>query len=152
MLEEKTFELVPVLDTNTGKYVVKKFDEAKSIVADFIEREVKSVGVIGDDLTFSSVKKTRTDIRKKKEAITQARLHINALLLGDFNAQLKEIESMLDSADKELKGKVDTYSVEAKGKDNKPKVITLICKGYNAKEIEKVKEFALKHGLTAEVK
>lgn len=152
MLEEKTFELVPVLDEGTGKYVVADFDNVKKIVHDFIEREVNKVQVIKDDIAFKGVKTTRTDIRKKKDAITQARLHINALLLGDFNAQLKEIETMLDEADKTLKGKVDAYNEEMKGKDNKPRVITLTCKGFNAKAIEKVREYALKQGLTAEVK
>lgn len=153
MLEkEKTFELVPVLDEATGKYAVKDFDGVKAIVRDFIDREVSSVGDISDDVMFKDVKLTRTDIHKKKDAITQARLHINALLLGEFNEQLKEIESMLDDADKTLKGKVDTYSEIVKGKDNKPKVITLVCKGFDMKAVEKVKEFALKHGMTAEVK
>jgi predicted DNA-binding protein YlxM (UPF0122 family) len=152
MLEEKTFELTPVLDSETGNYVVNDYNVAKEIVADFIEREVNSITEINDELTFSSVKKTRTDIRKRKDMITQARLQINALLLGKFNEQLKEIETMLDNADKVLKGKVDKYATEVKGKENKPKVITLVCKGYNEKEIQKVREFALKHGLTAEVK
>ena len=152
MEEERTFELVPVLDEATGKYVVKSFDNVREIVRDFIDREVNRVSVIEDDMTFKDVKATRTDIRKKKDAITQARLHINALLLGEFNAQLKEIETMLDEADKTLKAKVDTYNEEVKGKDNKPKVITLVVKGYDAKAIEKVKALALKSGLTAEVK
>lgn len=152
MLEEKTFELVPILDKATGKYVVKEFDSVKEIVTDFITREVNRIVEINDDVAFKDVKATRTDIRKKKDAITQARIHINALLLGDFNAQLKEIEAMLDEADKTLKGKVDAYNELVKGKDNKPKVITLTCKSYDAKAIEKVKAFALSCGCTAEVK
>lgn len=152
MLEERTFELVPVLDETTGKYVVRDFNNVKTIVSDFIEREVNRVTVISDDLAFKDVKVTRTDIRKKKDAITQARLHINALLLGDFNAELKEIETMLDEADKKLKAKVDTYNEEIKGKDNKPKVITLVVKAFDMKAIDKVKAFAIKNGCTAEVK
>lgn len=152
MLEERTFELIPVLDEATGKYIVKSFDNVKTIVNEFIEREVNRVSVINDDLTFKDVKMTRTDIRKKKDAITQARLHINALLLGEFNSQLKEIETMLDEADKELKAKVDVYNEQVKGKDNKPKVITLVVKGFDVKAIDKIKAFALKNGCTAEVK
>lgn len=153
MEETHTFELVPVLDENTGKYVVKSFNDAKKIVADFIEREVNTIATISDDIAYSSARKVRTDIRKKKEAITQARIHINALLLGEFNAQLKEIETMLDAADKTLKGKVDTYAIESKGKvDNKPKVITLVIKGYDAKSIKKVKDTAIKLGLAVEEK
>lgn len=152
MLEENTFELVPVLDEATGKYVVQKFDVMKEIVRDFLEREVNKVVEINDDVAFKDVKATRTDIRKKKEAITQARLNINALLLGDFNAQLKEIEGMLDDGDKTLKAKVDAYNELVKGKDNKPKVITLVVKGFDPKAIEKIKALALKNGCTAEVK
>ena len=55
MLEERTFELVPVLDEATGKYAVKSFDNVKEIVSDFIEREVNRVTVISDDLTFKNV-------------------------------------------------------------------------------------------------
>lgn len=152
MLEEKTFELVPVLDETTGKYVVKGFDNVKEIVRDFVEREVNRVKVIEDDIAFKDVKATRTDIRKKKDAIKDARLHINALLLGDFNAQLKEIETMLDGADVALKEKVDAYNEAVKGKDNKPKVITLVIKGFDMVAINKLKESALKCGCTAEVK
>lgn len=151
-MEEKTFELVPVLNKETGKYVVGNFDYIKSVVADFIEREVNRIETITDEVEFKDVKATRTDIRKKKEAITQARININALLLGEFNEQLKEVESMLDNADKALKAKVDTYNEVVKGKDNKPKVITLIVKSYDEKAIEKVKACALASGCTAEVK
>lgn len=152
MSEEKTFELVPVLDAETGKYTVKSFENVKKIVSDFVERETHRVVAIQDDLTLKEVKATRTDIRKKKEMISQARIHINTLLLGEFNSQLKEIETMLDSADKALKEKVDTYNEEVKGKENKPKLTTLIVKGYDVKAIEKVKAYAMKNGLTAEVK
>lgn len=152
MEEERTFELEPVLNDSTGHYVVKDFDNVRKIVSDFIIREVNSVLAITDDVALKSVKALRTDIRKKKDAITKARLNINALLLGDFNAQLKLIEEALDKADKSLKEKVDTYNEETKGKDNKPRVITLVVKCYDEKIIEKVKEFALKNGCTAEVK
>lgn len=151
-MEEKTFELVPVLDKKTGQYEVKDFDNVKKIVADFIEREVTPIKEITDDVMFKSTKELRTDIRKKKEAITQARIQINSLLLGTFNGQLKDIEAMLDSSDKVLKEKVDAYNELVKGKDNKPKVITLVVKGFDPKAIEKIKALALKSGCTAEVK
>ena len=151
-MEEKTFELVPVLDKKTGQYEVKDFDNVKKIVADFIEREVTPIKEITDDVMFKSTKELRTDIRKKKEAITQARIQINSLLLGTFNGQLKDIEAMLDSNDKVLKEKVDAYNELVKGKDNKPKVITLVIKGFDPKAIEKIKTLALKSGCTAEVK
>lgn len=151
-MEEKTFELVPVLDKKTGQYEVKDFENVKKIVADFIEREVVPIKEITDDVMFKSTKELRTDIRKKKEAITQARIQINSLLLGTFNGQLKDIEAMLDSSDKVLKEKVDAYNELVKGKDNKPKVITLVVKGFDPKAIEKIKALALKSGCTAEVK
>lgn len=151
-MEEKTFELVPVLDKKTGQYEVKDFGKVKAIVADFIEREVTPIKEITDDVMFKSTKELRTDIRKKKDAITQARIQINSLLLGTFNGQLKDIEAMLDSSDKVLKEKVDAYNELVKGKDNKPKVITLVVKGFDPKAIEKIKALALKSGCTAEVK
>lgn len=152
MEEEKTFELVPVLDANTGRYVVSDFDNNKQLVQDFIDKEVNSITDIQDNLALKNAKNVRTDVRKKKDVITQARIHINALLLGDFNAQLKEIEGMLDTADKDLKGKIDTYNESVKGKTDKPTVITLVCKSYDPKAIDKVKTCALKCGCQVEVK
>lgn len=150
-MDKNTFELIPYLNQDTGQYIVKDYDNVKKIVEAFIEREV-SQAIITDDTSFKAVKATRTDIRKKKNTITQARLHINALLLGDFNAQLKEIEDMLNGGDKILKERVDTYNEEIKGKLQKPKVITLIVKGYDEKTINKVRNYAIKQNLQVEVK
>lgn len=152
-METKTFELVPVLDEKTGKYIVKDFVDNKKLVQDFIEREVNTIATIESDLACASARRLRTDIRKKNEAIKDARLNINALLLGDFNAQLKEIEGMLANADYELKNKITTYQVEEKGKlDNKPRLTTLVIKGYDGKAIDKIRVYAQKLGLQVEVK
>ena len=116
-------------------------------------QELGATAVIADDIAFATAKKARTDLRKHKDAITQARISINALLLGDFNTQLKNIETILDNADKDIKARVDEYNLAKKGNDTgKPKVISLVVKGYDAKAIEKVKAQALKLGLSAEVK
>lgn len=152
MEETKSLALTPVLDNSTGKYVVENFNEAKEIVRDFIEKETSHIEV-NDDMSLAVAKKTRTDIRKKKDAITEARLNINALLLGEFNAQLKEIEGMLNEADDCLKTKINTYTLTTRGNVNgRIPLTTLVVKGYDAKAIEKVKALALKLGLSAEVK
>ncbi len=69
----ETLELTPVLDEETGKYIVKDFNNVRDMVTSYIEKEVNAVIEITDTFALASVKKTRTDIRKKKEAITQAR-------------------------------------------------------------------------------
>lgn len=151
--EEKKFDLVPVIDDATGNYVIKDYDSVLRIVNEYVEKAVNENANVTDDVTFKHCKDTRTDIRKHKDVITQARIHINALLLGQFNEQLKTIETLLDATDKALKAKVDAYNTDVKGKvDLKPKVITLTVKGYDAKAINKVKDLAVKLGLNAEVK
>lgn len=153
MLEENKFDLVPVLDSNTGHYVIADYERVVELVKNYANEAVEATAVIADDIAFATAKKARTDLRKHKDAITQARISINALLLGDFNTQLKNIETILDNADKDIKARVDEYNLAKKGNDTgKPKVISLVVKGYDAKAIEKVKAQALKLGLSAEVK
>lgn len=152
MEKERTFELVPVLDEETGIYKVKNFEDAKAIVVEYLDENVGKLIEKPENYTINDIKAMRTEIRKKKDAITQARINTNALLLGTFNSQLKEIETTLDSADKKLKERVDAYNLMVKGNDVKPKIITLVVKGYDAKAIEKVRNIALQNGLSAEVK
>ncbi len=147
------FALTPVLDNDTGKYVIDHFDAVLQTVKEYIDAAANAIAQIADPETLRLAKDSRTEIRKKKEAIKDARIQINALLLGQFNEQLKTIEGMLDEADKSLKAKIDAYNEETKGPQaTKPKVMTLTVKGYDAKAIEKVKKLALSLGLQAEVK
>lgn len=136
-MEEKKLDLVPVI-SGDGHYVIKDYDNVLNVVKDYTETALKETEVVNDECSFKLAKNTRTDIRKHKDAITQARLNINALLLGDFNEQLKALETLLDATDKAIKEKVDAYSKEVKGDSGKPKVITLVIKSYDAKIINKI--------------
>ena len=96
-------------------------------------------------------KNTRTDIRKKADVIKNARINVTKMLTGTFEEQLKEIEKMLTSADNTLREKVTVYEAEHKSKIAKPKKITLVVKSYDMKLIEKVKAYAIKNGLEANI-
>lgn len=150
-MENKEFELVPVYDKETGIYTINDFEGCKSIVQEFIDGCHLDL-VITSEADFKDVKATRTDIRKKKETVATARKQIKEMLVGTFENQLKEIESMLGDADAKLKEKVDVWEKENKNKVVKPSVITLNVKGYDMKKIEKVRDFALKQGLEVAIK
>lgn len=149
--EENKFELVPVYDKDTGAYVISNFEKCKGIVQTFI-KDCHLDMVITDEADFKEIKATRTNIRKKKETISTARKQIKEMLVGTFEAQLKELETLLGDADLKLKEKVDTWEAENKNKVAAPKVITLTIKGYDLKKIEKIKESAIKQGLEAVIK
>lgn len=150
-MDNKEFELVPVYDKETGIYTINNFDNCKAIVQEFIANCHLDL-VITNEADYKDVKATRTDIRKKKETVSTARKQIKEMLVGTFENQLKEIETMLGDADAVLKEKVDAYETEVKNKIAKQKIITLTIKGYDLKKVEKVKEYAIKQGLEAAIK
>lgn len=149
--KENEFELVPVYDKDSGTYVINNFEKCKSVVQAFIT-ECHLDLVITSEEDFKGVKATRTNIRKKKETVATARKQIKEMLVGTFEAQLKEIETMLGEADTKLKVKVDAWEAENKNKAAAPKIITLTIKGYDLKKIEKIKESAIKQNLEAVIK
>lgn len=149
---KKDFELEPVLDKKSGVCRLKDADDNKALVEAYIRDNVDNVGDITDDVMFKKVKDTRTGIRKRLDAIKQARISANQLIMSEFNEPLKQIEAMLTEADNKLKEKVDAYAKAEKGKVDKPKVITLLCKSLDMKVIDKVKAFAVKCGCSVEVK
>ena len=153
-MEEKlnTFEITPVIDESTGKYVIKNFDLVREGCQAFIKENGYQDLVITNDSDYKLIADGRTVIRKKIDAIASARKNVNELVLGEFNTQLKELEKMLKEADDLSKEKVHTFDEEVKGKVLKPRIITLTVKNYDSKVIEKVKAYATKLGCAAEVK
>ena len=147
-MERNKFNLIPVLNEESKQYVVKDFDNVKAIVKGYVEREVDTIGEIGNDLMLACVKKIRTDIRKRQSMISQARITTTRLLIGEFDMQLKEIEAILNEADLVLKEKIDKYKEPVA----RPKIITLVCKSYDNTNIEKIKEYATSLGVAVEVK
>lgn len=149
--EEKEFELVPEQDKNTGVYVVANYEENKQLVEKFIANDCHLNDKIESDADLKIIKNTRTDIRKKADVIKNARINVTKMLTGTFEEQLKEIEKMLSSADSTLREKVTAYEAEHKSKIATPKKITLVVKSYDMKLIEKVKAYAIKNGLEANI-
>lgn len=147
--EKKSYGLVPVISKDTGKYVLEHYDEVLESCKKFIE-ENDFVEVNEDN--YKALKEARTEIRSRQDAIKDARIQINEMLLGDFNAQLKELETLLKNADEKLKGMKDEFDKNSKNTIAKPTVIKLVVKSYDAKVIEKIKAAALKAGCEVEVK
>lgn len=139
--EEKKFDIVPAFDEESGMYVIKDFELGKSFVELFIKERTENVEIT-NNVIFGDVKKSRTEIRKRLDSVTKARIKINDMILGQFNTQLKEIETMLKVADNTLKAKVDAYEKEVKGGNGRPKINTLTIKSYDSKAIEEIEKFA----------
>ena len=127
------------LNTN-GVYEITNFDMAMQECKDFIEREGNLDLVIQTDEDKKLVKKSRTAIRKKKEQIADLRIQLSKAVLGMFNGQAKELEKMLDEADKKLKQKIVDY--EAKPAD--PEIYTITITSYNKGDIAKIRTLAMK--------
>ena len=64
--------------------------------------------------------------------------------MGAFNDQAKELEKMLDDADKALKDKISEF--DASGKPEEPKAFSVLVSSYDQSAIEKVRAFATELG------
>lgn len=103
---EPEFSLTPILNPETKEYSLRKFDEVKIACSEFIKRN--SIENVSDEEDFKNLKKYRTNIRKKKETIKSARLSLIKL----FSFQFKELESMLEVADAQLKQQKDEFEAK----------------------------------------
>lgn len=130
----------------TKTYEIKEFnhtlEECKKFISNFALLDL----IIQNDSDKKAVKNSRTLIRKKLDEVSTIRKTLNEVVMGRFNEQTKEIESLLKETDAQLKAKVDEYEK----KIGKPELFSIVIKSYDKKKIEKVRAYALK--LEMEVK
>ena len=130
----------------TKTYEIKEFnhtlEECKKFISNFALLDL----IIQNDSDKKAVKNSRTLIRKKLDEVSTVRKTLNEVVMGRFNEQTKEIESLLKETDAQLKAKVDEYEK----KIGKPELYSIVIKSYDKKKIEKVRAYALK--LEMEVK
>lgn len=122
----------------TKLYEIVDFNGTLNEIKDFISKNSFTNLVIQDDSDKATVKKARTAIRKKKDDVKKLRLNVNEAMLGAFNRQTKQIESLLDEADLKMKELIDNY-------ENKviTKKFTIVVSSTDEQVIEKIKAFAL---------
>lgn len=130
----------------TKTYEIKEFNHTLEDCKNFISNFALLDLIIQNDSDKKAVKNSRTLIRKKLDEVATVRKTLNEVVMGRFNEQTKEIESLLKETDAQLKAKVDEYEK----KIGKPKLISVVIKSYDKKKIEKVRTYALK--LEMEVK
>ncbi|MCK9236394.1 MAG: hypothetical protein M0Q41_13405 [Bacteroidales bacterium] len=153
-MEEKEvkFELTPVYVETESQFVVKDFPIQRQSLKDYLASQTQ-IKVIKDDETNKVVKASRTAIRKLRDALKDTRISVIKLYMGIFESELKELEGMLDEADKKLKTYVDAYALSKKVNEPvAPKLFTLTVKGYDEKALAKIRDAAIKVGLSAEIK
>ena len=131
-------------ELTNGVYKIAEFEKVVEECKAFIEREGNLALIITNDEDKKLAKKSRTDIRKKKEEVATLRKNLNTAIMGEFNAQAKELENLLNEADDTLKEHISAY--EKAGKPEEPTVFSTIVSSYDEKAIEKVKAYALKLG------
>ena len=131
-----------IFNETTKKYEIKDFNQAVADCKKFIEDNALLNVVIQNDDDKKAVKKARTLVRKKNDEVATLRKNLNELVMGNFNAQAKELEGLLKEADSSLKSKLDDYE----NKLAKPTKFTIIISSYDEKIINEIKEFAISKG------
>lgn len=156
MAEEKEiykapeFSLTPILNPETKEYSLKHFEEVKEACEGFIEENTIEHLCNDDDLR--TLKKCRTNIRKKKDQIKSVRVSLTKL----FSFQFKELESLLDEADTKLKQLKDEFEASRAVVEEIPEVapvvetemqeVTLVLKYRDANIVEQIKKLAADNG------
>lgn len=130
----------------TKTYEIKEFNHTLEECKNFISTFALLDLIIQNDSDKKAVKNSRTLIRKKLDEVATVRKTLNEVVMGRFNEQTKEIESLLKETDAQLKAKVYEYEK----KIGKPELFSIVIKSYDKKKIEKVRAYALK--LEMEVK
>lgn len=150
-IKKEEFSLTPMINPETKEYSIKKFDEVKVACASFIKDNTMTSCKSDDDLKL--LRKCRSNIHKKKDQIKAARIALTKL----FTYQLKELESMLDAADNELKALKEEFEaskVEETKENVSPiqdielKKITFIIEYRDSNIIDSIKELAINNGCT----
>ena len=107
--------------------------------------------VIQDEGDFKLLKNIRTEVRKQKDTIANARKQVNEMLLGNLNYQLTSLEKLLTKCDDVLKERVDSYKEKQGEVKAQTYTITISCS--DPKVIDKIKAFAEKQtGVSIKVK
>lgn len=142
------------LNPKTKTWEIQDFPKAKSDCEAFIKNEGLLDVLIQSDEDKKAVKAARTIIRAKKDEIATLRKDLNKAVMGTFNDQAKELESLLDDADVKLKKKLDDYtaSLPAPTEPAKPKGITLIVKSFDKSSIDRVMALAIELKCGVELK
>lgn len=121
-----------------GLYRIEAFDQAKEECEAFIRNAIETM----------PTKKARTEIRKKLEQISSLRKEGTKAIAGDFQAQCRELETLLSDADKRLAEIISAQDP----KPEAPKAKTLICKVIDEETLQKAVELLKNLGLTVTVK
>lgn len=137
-------ELITILNKN-NVVEIKGYEELQAIVERAIT-ESKRTEPIESNFELTKVKGDRTNIRKAKDIIATFRKETYKQYLGEFEEKCKVLEKELDSADKELKEFVDSYTK----KDKKPTYIITI-KTEDNKVRDEIVKIVNEKGLVAKV-
>lgn len=137
-------ELITILNKN-NVVEIKGYEELQAIVERAIT-ESKRTEPIESKFELDRVKTNRTNIRKAKDIIATFRKETYKQYLGEFEEKCKVLEKELDSADKELKEFVDSYTK----KDKKPTYIITI-KTEDNKVRDEIVKIVNEKGLVAKV-
>lgn len=149
------FELVPIVDANTKKYVVARYEELKKSCEEYIKANVHDTPIETAEQN-KAYKDLHAEINKKIEVIGRARIDISKLLIEDFENQCKELETMLSTANDIVNKHIKDWKAKNAPVVNKIPTKTLTIKvnetAEEMKKLAKVQAFAEKLGLVVVVK
>ena len=143
------YELQKIGDTST--YRVANYDQqlesAKKYCAEMLMKIPKEIITAEDRKT---VKAARAEINKQIALLKDTRLGLEKQVLGEFQEEMKTIESELKSAESVMKAIVDAD--KSKNQTPKPEMFYLIVASLDEEVINKVMKYAVRQGCKAERK
>lgn len=148
-MEQLNLQQLARIDDYNGEPKIKDFEDVKAQVNEYIGERLHQDLIIINKVDLQVLKSARTEIRKQKDQVKLLRQLVENQYIQTITGQFKELETLLDNADKDLKGRVDTYEKEVVGKVAKAKLSYLTVKSIDVEKLKQVQDFAKSLGLEA---
>lgn len=145
-MEETKLVVIPSVDKESGEVSLLGFEELKDQVRAVIQENSFFINPT-DDVEYKCCKEERKILNKKLKDLSNARKQTIALIVGEFESQVKALETELDVCSKSHSEGLKEYEKSLEEPNEVPihsMVLKITC---NTEEnYQAIKNYAVKHG------
>lgn len=145
-MEETKLVVIPSVDKESGEVSLLDFEELKDQVRTVIQKNSFFINPT-DEVEYKRCKEERKILNKKLEGLSNARKQTIALLVGEFESQVKALETELNVCSKSHSKGLKEYEKspeESNDVSTHSMVLKITCD--TEENYQAIKNYAVKHG------
>lgn len=145
-MEETKLVVIPSVDKESGEVSLLGFEELKDQVRAVIQENSFFIKPT-DDVEYKRCKEERKILNKKLKDLSNARKQTVALIVGEFESQVKALEAELDVCSKSHSEGLKEYEKsleESNDVSTHSMVLKITCD--TEENYQAIKNYAVKHG------